>query len=76
MPGKSFRKLVCVITRIYEISYFISNHRFWKKFPENPPSHDPKLQNPEKVWKKFPGYPLSHRPFFGNSFRDLPIWVK
>ena len=28
------------------------------------------------TWKKFPGYPLSHRPFFGNSFRDLSIWVK
>ena len=28
-----------------------------------------------KIWKTFPGYPLSHRPFFGNSFRDLPIWV-
>ena len=26
-----------------------------------------------KIWKKFPD--LSHRPFFGNSFRDLPIWV-
>ena len=33
------------------------------------------MQNLEKVRKKFPGYPLSHRPFFGNSFRDLPIWV-
>ena len=28
------------------------------------------------TWKLFPGYPLSHRSFFGNSFRDLPIWVR
>ena len=35
----------------------------------------PKIAKPGKVWKKFPGYPLSHLPFFGNSFRDLPIWV-
>ena len=47
----------------------------WKQFPENPLSHAPKLQNLEKVWKKFPGYPLSHLPFFGNSFRDSPLWV-
>ena len=47
----------------------------WKQFPEIPLGHAPKLQNVEKVWKKFPGYPLSHRPLFGNSFRDLPIWV-
>ena len=53
-----------------------SLEKVWKKFPEYPLSHAPKLQNLENVWKKFPGYPLSHRPFFGNSFRDLPIRVK
>ena len=49
---------------------------FRKLFPKNffPLSHAP--QNLEKVWEKFPGYPLGYRPFFGNSFRDLPMWVK
>ena len=56
----------------------MTQENFRKLFPifENPLSHAPKLQNLEKVWKEFPGYPLSHRPFFGNSFRDLSIWVK
>ena len=28
-------------------------------------------------WKKFPEKPQNHdHPVFGNSFRDLPIWVK
>ena len=40
------------------------------------PESRPKIAKSGKIWKKFPGYPLSHRPFFGNSFRDLPIWIK
>ena len=32
--GNSFRKFSCVITRIYEISNFIWNLWFWKKFPK------------------------------------------
>ena len=41
--GKIFRKFSWVITRIFEISNFILNHRFWKEFPENPLSHSPKV---------------------------------
>ena len=40
------------------------------------PESLPKIEKSGKRLEMFPGYPLSHRPFFGNSFRDLPIWVK
>ena len=62
----------------FQISQFwgVTQGIFRKLFPKNffPLSHAP--QNLEKVWEKFPGYPLGYRPFFGNSFRDLPMWVK
>ena len=68
VSGKSFRKFSWVITRIFEISNFILNHRFWKKFPENSLSHAPKSFKSllEKVSGKSP-----------ESFPEsLPIWVK
>ena len=56
ISGKSFRKFSWVITRIYENSNFISNHRFWKMFPENLLSHSPKSWKSllEKVSGKSP----------------------
>ena len=58
--------------------------RYWKKFPENPLSHAPKLQNLEKVWKKVSGSSLGSLPEFtkfqisfkiidfGKIFRHAP----
>ena len=48
----------------------------WKKVSENLLPHNPKSKNLKIAWKIFPRNPLSHGPFFGNSFRDLLIWVK
>ena len=71
MTQEKFRKLFPDIGK-----YFFMGKYSWN-FPENSFRKTPWVAPKNyKIWKKFPGYPLSHRLFFGNSFRDLPIWVK
>ena len=70
MPGKIFRKFPWVIPRIYEISNFIQNHRFWKNYPENPLSHSPKSL--KSVLEKFSGKsPESFPGFFDRVSFEL-----
>ena len=69
-PGKIFRKFPWVIPRIYEISNFIQNHRFWKNYPENPLSHSPKSL--KSVLEKFSGKsPESFPGFFDRVSFEL-----
>ena len=73
--GKSFQKSLWVMTRFWEKYFFMGKYSWnlpgnsFRKIPWITPQNC-------KIWKKFPGYSPSHRPFFGNSFRDSPIWVK
>ena len=56
--------------------------RFWEKIffhgqivSEKSPESRPEIAKSGKSLEKVSGISGSHRPFFGNSFRDLPIWV-
>ena len=55
---------------------WVSTHEIYQETVSGKsPESRPKTAKPGKSLEKFSGI-SPESPFFGNSFRDLPIWVK